>query len=232
MMNILLCVYALVAFASSSADGSTIVTGAVPSVNASSEILPIRQNIENLQNTGPVWDLYILALRQFADGNETDPLSYYQISGNYSLSLDILLLDYLTVLGIHGIPFQSWDEAFGDNNLGYCTHNSILFGPWHRVYLALFEQVLSSIAQEIATTYPPGQRVTYEAAARALRIPYWDWANSSVLPNIATIPQINIQGPSGSQTIQNPLYSYEFRSSTDFSSRFFVCLRVPYNQSN
>ena len=136
--------------------------------------------------------------------------------------LDSTLLSYLTTVGIHGIPFQSWDEAFGDNNLGYCTHNSILFGPWHRVYLALFEQVISSIAQAIATTYPPGLRVTYEAAARALRIPYWDWANSSTMPVVATIPLIDVQAPSGSQIISNPLYSYTFRSSADFSNRFFV----------
>ena len=81
MMNLLLYVFALVALASSSVNGSTIVTGAGPSVNASAEILPIRQNIEDLQNTGPMWDLYLLALRQFADANETDPLSYFQISG-------------------------------------------------------------------------------------------------------------------------------------------------------
>ena len=127
------------------------------------------------------------------------------------------------------MPFQPWGEAFGDNNLGYCTHNSILFGPWHRVYLALFEQVISSIARELATLYPPSLRVTYEAAAKALRIPYWDWANSSAMPTVLTIPQINVQGPSGSQAIQNPLYSYTFESDTEFSNRFFVRLQVVYH---
>lgn len=66
-----------------SVNGSIIVTGADSGLNASAAIPPIRQNIENLQGTGPMWDLYILALRQFADANETDPLSYYQVSGIY-----------------------------------------------------------------------------------------------------------------------------------------------------
>ena len=126
--------------------------------------------------------------------------------------------------GIHGMPFEAWDEAFGNNDLGYCTHNSILFGPWHRVYLALFEQVITSLAQEIAASYPTGLRVTYEAAARSLRVPYWDWANSSTMPNVVTIPQIDVQGPSGIQTVQNPLYSYTFEPSTTFPNRFFVSL--------
>ena len=66
-----------------SINGSIIVTGADFDLNTSATVLPIRQNIENLQDTGPMWDLYILALRRFADANETDPLSYYQISGTY-----------------------------------------------------------------------------------------------------------------------------------------------------
>ena len=74
---------ALAALIISSVNGSIIVTGADSGLNASTAILPIRQNIENMQDTGPIWDLYILALRRFADANETDPLSYYQISGIY-----------------------------------------------------------------------------------------------------------------------------------------------------
>jgi hypothetical protein len=53
-----------------------------------------------------------------------------------------LLLTYLS--GIHGRPYREWGGAAGDNNApgaweGYCTHSSILFAPWHRPYLALFE---------------------------------------------------------------------------------------------
>ena len=138
---------------------------------------------------------------------------------------------YQVTTGIHGMPFEAWDEVVGDNDLGYCTHNSILFGPWHRVYLALFEQVITSLAQEIAATYPTELRITYEAAAKGLRVPYWDWANSSIMPTVVTIPQIDIQGPSGIQTIRNPLYSYTFESSTNFPSRFLVSLSLFHHNS-
>lgn len=48
----------------------------------------------------------------------------------------------LTREGIHGRPYRPWGGVQGDNPAGwqgYCTHSSILFAPWHRPYLALFE---------------------------------------------------------------------------------------------
>ena len=128
-------------------------------------------------------------------------------------------------LGIHGLPFEPWDEVSGENASGYCAHNSILFGPWHRAYLALVEQIISTHARDIAMLYPTDLSAVYTAAARELRIPYWDWANSTTMPDIVTIPQIEIQGPEGMQRIQNPLYSYTFESDdlgTTLPSRFFV----------
>lgn len=43
--------------------------------------------------------------------------------------------------GIHGRPFQSWDDVNGSGNpnTGYCTHGSVLFPTWHRPYLAVYE---------------------------------------------------------------------------------------------
>lgn len=49
---------------------------------------------------------------------------------------------FLTFKGIHGRPYRPWGGVQGDNPAGwqgYCTHSSILFAPWHRPYLALFE---------------------------------------------------------------------------------------------
>ncbi len=52
----------------------------------------------------------------------------------------------ISSLGIHGMPFKprdgvqqtaDWQEENGFG--GYCTHSSVLFAPWHRPYLALFE---------------------------------------------------------------------------------------------
>ena len=51
----------------------------------------------------------------------------------------------LTYSGIHGRPYREWGNATGTNNTrwqGYCTHTSILFAPWHRPYVSLFEVTL------------------------------------------------------------------------------------------
>ncbi|KAJ0365747.1 hypothetical protein COL154_004327 [Colletotrichum chrysophilum] len=110
---------------------------------------------------------------------------------------------------------------------------SILFPPWHRVYLALYEvsegqesqyvyilspnqQVLFRLVQMIATWFTdPSERAFYHAAAADFRIPYWDWAapppagESVFLPDFES-EGIQIYGPNGWQYIANPLYSYKF----------------------
>ncbi len=93
---------------------------------------------------------------------------------------------------------------------GYCTHNSILFGPWHRAYLALFEQTLVQLAQQIAAEYPPDSRPVYEAAAATLRLPYWDWALRPTVPDVLAAREISVVTPSGWRVIANPLFSYRF----------------------
>ena len=52
---------------------------------------------------------------------------------------------FFSVGGIHGLPYQTWDDARGDPDpepdqwLGYCTHGSVLFPTWHRPYVLLYE---------------------------------------------------------------------------------------------
>jgi tyrosinase len=60
---------------------------------------------------------------------------------------------------------------------GYCTHGSNLFGPWHRPYLALFEQILHDRAMDIANEFPAGTaRDQAMKIAHKVRLPFWDWA--------------------------------------------------------
>lgn len=73
--------------------------------------------------------------------------------------------------GVHGLPFTAWDGVNGSYAGGYATHNSILFGPWHRTFLALHEQIIWNHAQQIAATYPADVRQQYQAAGVTLRIP-------------------------------------------------------------
>ncbi|KAK7688615.1 hypothetical protein QCA50_008153 [Cerrena zonata] len=132
------------------------------------------------------------------EDNQDDPLSFFQISG------------------IHGLPPVAWDNSGGKGPTstrwkGYCTHGTVLFPTWHRPYVALFEQVLQKTALEIVEKYKYGAE--WVKAATELRCPYWDWAS----PDIASPPEevisketIEIEIPSGSMTIKNPLFSYHF----------------------
>lgn len=78
--------------------------------------------------------------------------------------------------------------------------------------------MLYNLIQKIATYYPAGPvRDRYVAAAKNFRIPYWDWAavpaaGQSVLPqSVGGSPAVSVNGPSGTQTIANPLFSYLFK---------------------
>ncbi|KAI5862147.1 Di-copper centre-containing protein [Durotheca rogersii] len=173
-------------------------------------VVHLRPDIRDLQKDEDKWNLYILALNWMQFTNQSSPFSWYQIAG------------------IHGAPALTWagvDPTPGNEDNGYCTHVSVLFPTWHRPYLALYEQVLYNIVQNIATLYPPSLRDRFQAAAATFRIPYWDWAavppeGESLLPSvISTSPQISVSGPNGVQTISNPLFSYIFKPSnkTEFT---------------
>lgn len=126
--------------------------------------------------------------------------------------------------GIHGRPYIPWDNVgtapgYGG---GYCTHTSNLFLPWHRPYLALYEQQLYANVQSVANSFPTSSRARWQAAAKNFRMPYWDWAaappaGGKAWPDLISTTYINVQTPTGAQTITNPLLRYEFHpiSATD-----------------
>jgi len=133
------------------------------------------------------------------------------------------------ILGVHGFPQVEWDGVKGIPNPqypGYADHTSILFLPWHRPYLAAYEQILQQNAIQIANEYPPNLSQQYKDAANIFRIPYWDWANSATMPESITTPNITITGPNGQGSIKNPLASYNFHpipSAAEFPTAFKVC---------
>ncbi|KKY34944.1 putative tyrosinase 2 [Diaporthe ampelina] len=147
---------------------------------------------------GPSWDLYVLALLELQGVDEADVLSYFQI------------------MGIHGLPFQRWSDVGqvpgGANQAGFCPHNQLLFGLWHRPFISLYEQTLVSHAIQISQRYTGDKAPEYRAAAESLRVAYWDWAANSSLPDIITHERINVNGPSGPVTVKNPLHSYWFQN--------------------
>ncbi|RMD41599.1 hypothetical protein DV735_g3553, partial [Chaetothyriales sp. CBS 134920] len=160
---------------------------------------PLRYEINTFSQSGPGWDLYVQALAAIQARDEADPMSYFQISGT----------------SIHGYPNLPWDGVVGTGTYpGYCMHSSELFPTWHRPYLALFEQqAIWDAAQTIAQSYPNDSRSTYTEAAENLRIPYWDTVANPWLPDVTTASVLQINTPSGQQTVNNPLLSYTFQRS-------------------
>ena len=159
-----------------------------------------RLEIRQLQQNTIQWNLYLLALSQFQSMNQSTTSSYYQIAG------------------IHGRPFVPWDSVqFAPGRTGgYCTHSSILFPIWHRPYVAIYEQVLWGIVQDVAATFTGDSQSDYIEAARSFRAPYWDWVapaprGQHTMPSsISSSAPVQVTTPNGTQTIPNPLYRYQF----------------------
>ncbi|RDL42060.1 uncharacterized protein BP5553_02039 [Venustampulla echinocandica] len=172
------------------------VTGSNSGVTSQSGSRPFRRNILDLQKDVPAWSLYVQALASMQKANESSQLSYFQVAG------------------IHGRPYITWNnvnEVPGSSWRGYCTHSSVLFLNWHRPYLALFEQILGGYAQDIAKQYPASVSSVYQDAADNLRMPYWDWASTPEMPDIINHATIQIDTPTGTQSVSNPLLQYTFQ---------------------
>ena len=61
-----------------------VITGANSGVNGAQR--PARQEIRTLADSGPAFDLYILALQQLAGDPQSNLTSYYQLSSTYDCS--------------------------------------------------------------------------------------------------------------------------------------------------
>jgi tyrosinase len=161
-----------------------------------------RQELRELEKDTETWNMFLQAFARFQAMDQDEKISYFQVAG------------------IHGVPFRQWDGVKGQEgheNMGYCHHVSHMFGPWHRPYLALFEQVLNYRAIDIAKEYPAGPaRDKAMTVANKVRLPYWDWAvdptdDKGVMPESLRRPTATVSFPNGTTgTIANPLYRYDF----------------------
>lgn len=124
------------------------------------------------------------------------------------------------IANVHGVPRDNYNGVAQCANCGgtdgYGTHNSVLFPPWHRVYIALFEQEMIKVAKTIANSYPASSRQTYVDAANKLRMPYWDWAAAPgngrpVFPLMISDVSVTVPGPNGQRTFTNPLFRHDFQ---------------------
>jgi len=164
-----------------------------------------RLEVRQMQSQQPnQWTLFLLAMRNWQLEQQNSPSSYYSIAG------------------IHGVPHNSYNNVNQCNNCGgadgYCTHNSIHFPAWHRVYLAFYEQQLLARVKAVAKSYTGSQQNVMIQAASTMRLPYWDWAaqapsGSSVLPSAMTDSSVNVNGPSGYVSIPNPLAQFNYQDA-------------------
>ncbi|KAK6064957.1 tyrosinase precursor [Seiridium cupressi] len=171
--------------------------------------VPLRPELRELQENHEQWTLYILAVGDTLPKRVPTPPqnSKTKVNSNWET-------------GIHGAPFADYGGVKalpGNGGNGYCTHVSNLFPPWHRPYLALYEQTIYKVVQMIAAWYPDDRHDTFQKAAQEFRIPYWDWAvkppnGTSVFPlAVGGSPKMEVDGPNGKQNISNPLFSYTFK---------------------
>lgn len=141
-------------------------------------------------------------MAQMHAGSQSSPVSYYGLAN------------------VHGVPrdnyngVQQCSQCGGTD--GYGTHNSVLFPPWHRVYISLFEQEMVKVAKTIANSYPASTRSQMVTAANQLRMPYWDWAahpgnGRPVLPLMISDVTVTVTGPNGKKTFTNPLFRHDFQ---------------------
>lgn len=183
-----------------------------------------RLEIRRLEQNTDQWNIFLLGLARFQQTDQSNLTSYYQIAG------------------IHGRPYAPWDDVPpfpGNNYPGYCAHVLNIFLSWHRPYLALFEQTLFQHIVDAVNEFPRGaQRQRYASAALSWRFPYWDWAapppsGQSVYPSSLQSPTVNVTTASGTSTIPNPLYSYQFNpvSASDFYYSPVSVRELPYERS-
>jgi len=200
-----------------------IIGAPKPSPAPADGSVPLRLEIRELQQNADQWNLYLLGLDAFKKTDETSDLSYYG------------------VCGIHGRPYRPWGGVAGENRggwQGYCTHSSILFGPWHRPYLALFEQILYGIIQDIASQFPDDTKARYQQAASTFRIPYWDWAatpqNGDYFPNqVGASDTVSVITPTSNGQevpLANPLFSTTFHPLNPVEGDFTTLGRTPYDR--
>ena len=161
--------------------------------------------------------LLILALQQWQAQAQSTATSYYQVAG------------------IHGVPRVNWNNVGECSTCsgadGYCTHDSVLFPAWHRAYMALFEQEFLAVVNSIANSWPTSgaatTRATMQNAASTMRWAYWDWAaippnGNPDLPNIVSQSTVTINGRTGTETIENPLFRHDFTDPSHLYYEYFV----------
>ncbi|KAI7845831.1 hypothetical protein COHA_000741 [Chlorella ohadii] len=178
-------------------------------------------------------DLYIQAMAAIKALPHTNPESFFQQAS------------------IHGFPFipyrgainpaapfdpAKWDRSDPTARWGgYCPHRATHFLPWHRAEMLELERTLMKHVLQIASQYTGGDKEEWQRAAKKFRLPYLDWAadyvKESGLPAFLNQPTLEVQTPTGKQTLPNPFLGYSIDSSIPFppyeSCKSFMSMLLP-----
>ncbi|KAF3921752.1 Tyrosinase [Arthrobotrys entomopaga] len=183
--------------------GPMFVTGIQQGFSQGGQV-PIRKEIREMIKNETEFSLFVMALYRLQQQPQELDNSYYAIAG------------------IHGQPAKPWDNVKSvpnaDLDRGYCGHFDMLFLPWHRPYLALFEQQIWNHAYDIVKELPNGpKKDKFKAVLPTLRLPYWDWANNAEIPEeVSQMNMIPIETVRHDrESIQNPLFSYFFTDTKE-----------------
>ncbi|EPS39581.1 hypothetical protein H072_6625 [Dactylellina haptotyla CBS 200.50] len=187
--------------------GNILVTGIQQGFKRG-EQPPVRKEIREMLKNRTEFSLFVMALYRLQRQPQELDNSYYALAG------------------IHGQPYKAWDKVEtvegASKTEGYCAHGDMLFLPWHRPYIAVFEQQVWNHAYDIVMELPKNhpKRAKFMKVLPTLRLPYWDWASNSDIPSeIAEENMIPIETiREDEEKIQNPLYSYWFTSTNEFKN--------------
>ncbi|KZT27179.1 Di-copper centre-containing protein [Neolentinus lepideus HHB14362 ss-1] len=202
-----------------------------------------RLPIESLQSKEPEqFTLFILGYLAIQDRH--DSFGHLTALGG-ALPIDpgkvIRPATFLQIGGIHGLPYEEYagdqrppKETVSDFNPkdkkdtnpvpsrfgGYCNHGAVVFPTWHRPYMLLIEQAIGHAAEHIAFAlekHNPAEKGKWTDAAKKLRFPYWDWAESKIatdgLPPVLYTNKIEITLPGNTKVeVDNPIAYYPFKA--------------------
>ncbi|SMY23964.1 unnamed protein product [Zymoseptoria tritici ST99CH_1A5] len=202
--------------------GIVLTTGAQGNILVRKEIRQLKdQNLDQ-------WTLFILAMKSWYTQSQSSSTSFFGMAN------------------IHGVPMGNYNGVGQCSNCngatGYGVHDSILFPPWHRVYLAHFEQELIKVAKNVANSYPASgnngwTRSRMVTAANNLRLPYWDWAakvpsGRPAMPLMFTDTTVTVWDATGQKTYENPLYTFRINDPSGVLYTPFVNWRQTYRWPN
>ncbi|KAF2758743.1 tyrosinase [Pseudovirgaria hyperparasitica] len=187
------------------------IRGIAAGIGGNGEV-PVRREFSEWTTSSDPQDarqviLFFLALDRFQKVHPSDRDSYFQIAG------------------IHGYPYESWDEdnlteteiqGAGNTRRGYCMHANALFPVWHRPYLLLYEQRIYESMLEIIEERPNDSKDEWKKAANTWRLPFWDWAKNPI-PKFLSYPTLNIKIDGKSVHLENPMYKFKMPNDEPMS---------------